>query len=328
MANNIEEMPDIEEMDDMPEGKLPVFLVSGFLESGKTQFINFTMGQEYFQTDENTLLIVCEEGEEEYDAAFLRRNHTTMVTVDSLEELTVEQLTDWELMYNPSRVLIEWNGMWDLEQLQLPNDWALYQHISIIDGSTFPSYYANMRPLLSILIKNAELIICNRCDRESDELGNYKRQLRALAPNAEIILEDEEGEIRETIEEDLPYDLTKDVVKITPEAYGIWYMDAMDNPKRYRGKMFEFTGMVLKSKRLPQDCFVPGRMAMACCEADMTFLGFVCKSAAAKNLKTKDWVKVRARMEYEYQRDYHGEGPVLYAEDVVLTAPIKEPVTF
>ena len=108
-----------------------------------------------------------------------------------------------------------------------------------------------MRPLLSILVKDTELIICNRCDRESGELGNYKRQLRALAPNAEIIFEDEQGEIRETIEEDLPYDLTKDVIKITPEAYGIWYMDMMDAPDRYRGKVFEFTGMVLKSRKFP-----------------------------------------------------------------------------
>lgn len=326
--NEIDEMQDFQEMDEMPDGMIPVFMITGFLESGKTQFLNFTMGQDYFQTDENTLLIVCEEGEGEYDARFLKRNHTTMVTVDSMEELTVEQLTDWEFMYNPSRVLIEWNGMWDVTQLELPKDWGIYQQITLIDGSTFPTYYANMRPLLSLLVKNSELIICNRCDRESDELGNYKRQLRALAPNAEIILEDEQGEIREMIEEDLPYDLKKDVVKITPEAYGIWYMDAMDCPKRYKGKVFELTGMVLKNRRIPTNGFVLGRMAMACCEADMTFLGYMCKSSAAKNLKTKDWVKVRARMEYEYQKEYRGEAPILYVEEVTLTAPIKEPVTF
>ena len=316
------------EMEEMQEEIMPVFLITGFLESCKPQFLKFTMDQEYFQTDENTLLIVCEEGEEEYDEAFLKEHHTTMITVEDQDDLTAEKLRDWELMYNPSRVLLEWNGMWDLAGLELPNDWEIYQQITLIDGSTFASYYANMRPLLSILVKDTELIICNRCDRESGELGNYKRQLRALAPNAEIIFEDEQGEIRETIEEDLPYDLTKDVIKITPEAYGIWYMDMMDAPDRYRGKVFEFTGMVLKSRKFPSDCFVPGRMAMACCEADMTFLGYVCKSPAAKNLKTKDWVKVRARVEYEYQKDYHGEGPVLYAEDVSLTAPIKEPVTF
>ena len=45
----------------------PVYIINGFLGSGKTEFINFTLDQPYFQSSGKTLLLLCEEGEEEYD---------------------------------------------------------------------------------------------------------------------------------------------------------------------------------------------------------------------------------------------------------------------
>ena len=47
----------------------PVYVINGFLESGKTEFISFTLAQPYFQIKGKTLLILCEEGENEYDEA-------------------------------------------------------------------------------------------------------------------------------------------------------------------------------------------------------------------------------------------------------------------
>ena len=310
--------------------KLPVFLINGFLEAGKTQFISFTLQQEYFQSDGNTLLILCEEGDTEYDKTLLKCTRTTLVTVESPEELTDEYFARLEALYDPERVLIEWNGMWPQDQLKLPASWNLYQQITIIDGSTFDLYLANMKPLLSLLVRNSELIIMNRCDDVSDEnITKYRRGLKALNPQAQMIFEDAEGEIeQELLEEDLPYDMKADVIKIAPEDYGIWYIDAMDQRERYEGRVVEFTGMVLKSPEFPKNYFVPGRMAMTCCEADMTFLGFVCKAREARFLETKQWVKVRAKIAYEFWQDYGGEGPVLYAESVEPAEEIKEIVQF
>ena len=96
----------------MNEDKMPLFLINGFLEAGKTQFIKFTMQQDYFQTEGKTLLIVCEEGEEEYDEELLKQTHTAVVYIEEAEKLTPEYLQDLELLYNPERVLMEWNGMW------------------------------------------------------------------------------------------------------------------------------------------------------------------------------------------------------------------------
>ena len=33
------------------EVEIPIYLITGFLESGKTSFINFTVAQDYFQID-------------------------------------------------------------------------------------------------------------------------------------------------------------------------------------------------------------------------------------------------------------------------------------
>jgi len=306
---------------------IPLFLINGFLEAGKTQFLQFTMDQEYFQTDGRTLLIVCEEGDTEYDPGLLKRTRTDMVCIDSLEELTPERLTELELLYNPERVLMEWNGMWNQDLLRLPKDWTVYQQITIIDGSIFDLYVKNMKPLLGPMVKNSEMIICNRCD-DVEDLEGYRRILLAMNNQAEIVFEDEDGEITEISEADLPYDMTADVIEIAPKDYGIWYIDCMDKPDRYRGKVVEFTAMAYKTSHFPKNCFVPGRMAMTCCENDMSFLGFICKYDGAEDIKSRQWVTVRVRIEYEPQRDYGGVGPVLYAEEVTEAQPIKGYVTF
>ena len=282
--------PEIE--DDM----MPLFLINGFLEAGKTQFLQFTMEQDYFRTEGKTLLIVCEEGDTEYDEQLLKETRTAIVYIDSLADLTPAKLEELELLYNPERVLMEWNGMWNQDDLRLPKDWIVYQQVTIIDGSTFDLYLKNMKPLLGAMVRNSELIICNRCDGIED-LEGYRRTLKAMNNRCEIVFEDEEGEIEEVSEADLPYDMSADVIEIAPRDYGIWYIDTMDKPDRYRGKVVEFTAMVLKSPNFPKNYFVPGRMAMTCCEADMTFLGYICKAREARKLETKEWVRVRARIE-------------------------------
>ena len=311
----------------MNEDRMPLFLVNGFLEAGKTEFLQFTIEQEYFQTEGKTLLIVCEEGEEEYEEELLASTNTTAVYVDELEKLTPEYLEELELLYNPERVLMEWNGMWNQDDLRIPKDWMVYQQITIIDGSTFELYVNNMKPLLGAMVRGSELIIMNRCDGIED-LDSYRRTLKAMNPKAELIFEDEEGEIEEITEADLPYDMSAEVIEISPEAYGIWYIDTLDKPERYRGKTVEFVAMALKAPNFPKNNFVPGRMAMTCCEADTSFLGFMCKARNARTLETGQWVKVKARIEYEFCVDYEGEGPVLYADYVEPAEPIEELVQF
>ena len=212
--------------------------------------------------------------------------------------------------------------------MKLPWHWRIEQQITTIDASTFPMYFTNMKSLLAEQIRKSELIIFNRCDGVED-LGSYKRNVKAINPKAEIVFEDSNGEINEIMEEDLPYDLKAPVIDLDNNSYGIWYLDSMDHLERYEGKTVSFVGMVLKPEKFPKGYFVPGRMAMTCCAEDMAFLGYACAYDGTGSLEDKQWVKVTARVEKEYFEQYQGEGPVLYALSVEQTrAPKEEIISF
>ena len=307
----------------------PVYVINGFLESGKTEFISYTLGQPYFQAKGTTLLILCEEGENEYDDTLLKRSRTVVELVESEADFTPANLMELEKRHKPERIIIEYNGMWNYKNAKLPWHWKIEQQITTIDASTFPMYYTNMRSLLAEMIRKSEMIIFNRCDDVREELGSYKRNIKAVNPSADVIFEDANGEINEIFEEDLPYDLNQEIIELDNQGYGIWYLDAMDHLERYIDKKLQFTAMVLKPETFPDNYFVPGRMAMTCCADDMAFLGFACEFAGTKALKQKDWVKVTASVSKEYWEDYKGEGPVLHAVSVEKTkAPKEEIISF
>ncbi len=307
----------------------PVYVINGFLESGKTEFISFTLAQPYFQIKGKTLLLLCEEGENEYDEALLQRSRTEVELIEEESDFTPENLTNLEKKHKPERIIIEYNGMWNYKNAKLPWYWKIEQQITTIDGSTFPMYYTNMRSLLAEMIRGSEMIIFNRCDTVRDQLNTYKRNIKAVNAQADVIFEDSNGEIDEIFEEDLPYDLNQETIVLDNQGYGIWYLDAMDHLERYIGKKLEFVAMVLKPESFPANYFVPGRMAMTCCAEDMAFLGYACEFAGAGALKQKEWVKVTATVSKEFWEDYKGEGPILHAVSVEKTkAPKDEVISF
>ncbi len=305
----------------------PVYIVNGFLESGKTEFICYTLAQPYFQIRGRTLLIACEEGEVEYEERLLKQSRTDMVVIDEEEEFNPPHLIELDKKYRPERVIIEYNGMWNFKNMKLPFHWGIEQQITTIDASTFPLYFTNMKSLLAEMLRKSEMIIFNRCDGvKMEDLSVYKRNVKAISPRADIIFEDAQGEINQIFEDDLPYDLKSPVIELDNEGYGIWYLDCMDNPDRYIGKTVQFVAMVLKPKEYPKGYFVPGRMAMTCCAEDMAFLGYACVYDKADQLSDQQWVKVTARVGKEYFADYDGEGPVLRALSVEQTRAPKEKV--
>ena len=303
----------------------PVFIINGFLESGKTEFICYTLDQPYFQIKGRTLLILCEEGENEYGEKLLKKSRTDLVLIEDEEEFNTAHLMELEKQYKPERILIEYNGMWNFKNMKLPFHWRVEQQITTIDASTFPMYYTNMKSLLAEMIRGSEMIIFNRCDGIED-LSSYKRNVKAINQRADIIFEDSEGEINQIFEDDLPYSLDAPVLELDNEGYGIWYLDSLDHLERYIGKTVQFLAMVMKPKEFPKGYFIPGRMAMTCCAEDMAFLGFACKYAQADKLTDKQWVKVTAKVEKEYFEDYQGEGPVLHAISVEQARAPKETV--
>lgn len=306
----------------------PVYMINGFLESGKTEFICYTIEQPYFQIKGRTLLIVCEEGEVEYDERLLKMSRTDMVLIEDEEEFNPAHLIELEKKYKPERIIIEYNGMWNFKNMKLPFHWRIEQQITTIDASTFPMYFTNMKSLLAEMLRKSEMIIFNRCD-DVEDLSVYKRNVKAINQKADIIFEDSEGEVNQIFEDDLPYSLDAPVIELNNDGYGIWYLDSLDNLERYIDKTIQFTAMVLKPSGFPSGYFVPGRMAMTCCAEDMAFLGFACEYDKADTLRDRQWVKVTAKVTKEYFADYGGEGPVLKAVSVEQTkAPKEEIISF
>lgn len=315
----------------MEETRVPVYLITGFLESGKTSFLSFTLQQDYFQIDGKTLLILCEEGEEEYDEEALKQCNTVVEIIDSEEELTPERLAAMEILHQPERVIIEYNGMWlvsKFEEMEKPEGWGVEQHITCVDASTFQVYMANMKSLFMDMVRNADMVIFNRC-QENDPLPSYRRSIKVVNQRAEIIFEDEEGELGDIFQDEMPFDMDAPVIEILPEDYGIWFVDAMDHPENYDGKTVKFKARVMKPRGMGSKFFVPGRTAMTCCADDTTFLGYVCKSAYAPKLTAGQWVEVTAKVGIEKRNEYQGEeGIVLDAEYVEPCEPLADEMVY
>ncbi len=310
--------------------EIPVYVITGFLEGGKTSFLKFTLQQDYFNDGSKTLLLLCEEGEEEFEDEFLEKYNCVCEVVEEKEQLTREFFREMGKKHRPERVIIEYNGMWspkELGELPFPYSWEMYQTITVLDGSSFQLYLNNIKSLAVELLTYTDMVIFNRCD-ENTPVESFNRSLKAVNRNAEVMFENSKGEVIEP-PLILPYDIEQDKIELEDEDYGIWYIDLQEHPENYLGKTIRFKAMAMKSMDFPAGVFLPGRKIMTCCEDDIRFLGFVCKYKGVKSIKRRQWVYVTAKVAWEYSEMYEEEGPVLYAEEVVLTsAPKEELVTF
>ena len=250
----------------MNEITVPIYLITGFLESGKTSFLNFTLQQDYFYTEGTTLLILCEEGEVEYDKAVLEMSNTVVEIIEKEEDLTTDRLAAMNILYQPERVIIEYNGMWlvsNFEKMQKPEGWGVEQQITCVDASTFQMYMANMKSIFMDMVRNSDMVVFNRCKKE-DPLATYRRGIKVANQRAEVIFEDEEGELDDIFQDEMPFDVNAPVIDILPEDYGIWFVDAMDHPETYVNKTVKFKARVMKPRGMGSKFFVPGRTAMTC----------------------------------------------------------------
>ncbi len=308
--------------------EVPVYVITGFLESGKTSFIKDVLSSPDFADGEKTLVLLCEEGEEEYDEGELSRHNIYIEHIESEDELLPEKLDTLHRKHKPKRVFVEFNGTWDSMKFTsgpMAKRWELAQIITLVDGSTFEVYLNNMRQMMSNIFMDTELVIFNRCNMEMD-LQMFRRTVKAVNNQAVCAFEDGEGEQIDIGKAQPPFDLSTDPIVIPDEEFGLWYLDAMESKDRYEGKTVQFKGKVMIPRRFPQDAFIPGRNAMTCCVNDIRFIGFVCHSKYTDRLSQKQWLEVTAEVRYEFVPEYNGEGPVLYAMHLKSTEPPQEDV--
>lgn len=299
--------------------EVPVYLFTGFMDSGKTSLILNTLIDNDFGEGAKTLLIVCEDGDMEYDESELLRVNTKLVMIEKEEDFNDTTFKKLEETYHPDQVFIEYNGTWEMAaflDLTMPKGWLLVQSLATVDATTFEVYLANMRTMIMEQLFAADVVIFNRCDDDTPK-GKFRRIVKARNRKAQIAYERADGTVDEDFMEELPYDLNQDIIDITDMDYGIWYMDALEEPKKYAGKKVRFLGLVYRPEgKLKKGVFIPGRFAMTCCADDVTFIGFKCKSDKADQIPHKSWITITAEMKVEFAMEYKGKGPVLYALDV------------
>lgn len=280
---------------------IPVYLFTGFLESGKTRFIQQTMEDKRFNNGEKTLMIVCEEGEEEYDVDRFSGKNVHFEYIDKLEDITEARLNAWPSKHRVDRVIIEYNGMWPLLNLYqaMPEKWAIYQQILTADATTFMVYNQNMRNLVYDKINGAELVIFNRFEEGADKMP-YHQLVRAVSRRIDIAYEYPNGEAEyDDIEDPLPFDIEAPIIEVKDDDYAIWYRDVMEEPQKYVGKKVRYKGMAAHTNKMPKGSFVPGRFVMSCCADDIQFMGFLCFSEENNRFPDKSWVTVTAEIGFE-----------------------------
>ena len=325
----------------MAAKEIPVYLFVGMLESGKTRFIQETMEDPQFDSGDKTLLLVCEEGEEEYDSDKFGFGGVTVATLEDKSELNRKNLEELAAKSGCGRVVIEYNGMWLIQDLvdAMPDNWLIYQCLATADGTTIKTYAGDnaMRSLLLDKLRVSELLVVNRAEQVNDDESRQliHKLVRQASRRCDIAYEFANGSVAyDDIPDPLPFDVNAPVIDIPEEYFGVWYMDCMDDMKKYDGKTVKFLAQVCQTSRAGKDSFVPGRFAMTCCVQDIQFVGFPCRYDAYKALKQRDWITVTAKVNVKFHPIYKGQtpdatGPVLTALSVEpAQAPAQDVVTF
>lgn len=308
----------------------PVFVVTGFLDSGKTTLVKETLMEQEWIEPGLTLLICCEEGEVEYSREYLDEREIVLLNIEESAQLNTDFFKNCEKNYHPMQVVIEYNGMWKLQELLMtkyPRSWQLQGVYSTVNGTTLDMYLKNMRNVLMEQLTESELIVVNRCPKGTDRSG-FRRALKVQNPMAQLIFEGLDGKIIEPSAEDLPYDVTGERIVIDDVDFGIWYVDAYDHPELYLHKEIEFVAQAFRPKGMEQNMFVPVRKIMTCCADDIRFYGYPCRITDKTEVPLKKWARIRARFEFEEAVSFGGKQPVLYLNYIEPAEKPKEDVVY
>ncbi len=309
--------------------EISVYLFLGFLESGKTKFIQETLEDERMENGERTLLLICEEGEEEYSPEKFNVKNVAAVTLESAEELSAENLERLTAKYKPQRVVVEYNGTWLLQQFfdAMPESWVINQMMTFFDAATFINYNQNMRQLVYDKIQMTQMVVFNRFKGEYDKM-QFHKAVRGISRRPDIVYEYIGGKAEfDEIEDPLPFDVNAPVIEIEDRDFAWFYRDMAEKTDSYIGKTVKFKGMAAVSKKVPKGCIVLGRHIMTCCEADIAYDGFAVKTnGLLDGIETRDWLMVTAKIAFEYNSVYRSQGPVLIAEKLERAEPPEDTV--
>jgi hypothetical protein len=310
------------------EEYIPIYLFLGFLESGKTKFIQETLEDKRFNNGEKTLVLICEEGVEEYDLSKMPKKNIVFHTIEDKEDFTEENFTKILRESGAERVVVEYNGMWTMDDFfgAMPEDTTIAQVMFFVDATTFMNYNSNMRSLVVDKLNVAEMTVFNRFT-ESYDPQEFHKIVRGVSRRSEIVYEYTDGRVAyDDIEDPLPFDVEADEITIEDKDFALWYRDLMDEPEKYDAKVMHFKGIVADNGKFPPNCYAIGRHIMTCCVEDIQYCWMVAQYEGENRPKNQDWVNITGKINVQKHKLYKGKGPVLFVTGIEKTEAPAQPV--
>lgn len=308
-----------------------IYIFNGFLDSGKTTFLQDTVLNTDFCDDEKTVIVVSEEGEIEYKQEEIESRNCDLVYIDSEEDFTYEFFDNLKEKYNPTQVLIELNGMYMINRIlaaSKPEGWDVVQVLTTINAQTFNLYVNNMRSLVYNQVVHSDLVIFNRVD-DSMKKSFLRNTVKAINGSVQIIYEKEDGTVNTLEDDELPFDTSSSYLEIADHDFGLFCMDMIDHPETYHHKTIKLRGKFIGLDKQIPNGFILGREAMVCCADDTSLVGMVCVHQSAKQFIPNEWLELEGLVELKYDSDVGGDICILYVTDIKVIQPLEnEYVTF
>ena len=303
--------------------QIPVYVFTGFLDAGKTKFIQETLEDPRFNDGERTLLLTFEEGEEEYDFSAYPHQNVYLENLDQ-QTVTTKELQALAKKYKAQRVVAELNGMQMVGDLYMrfPEEWVVAQEVMFADATTIMAYNANMRNLVMDKLAGAQMVVFNRLQPGADTSALHKLA-RAANRRIDILYDYLDGTTAfDDVVDPLPFDINAPVITLKDEDYALWFRDISEEPQKYDGKTVCYKAQVAMLRKDKNGMFAPGRFVMTCCVDDIEFCGLPCRYDKARTLTPRSWITVTASIKAEKHPLYKGEiGAVLTALSVEPAEP-------
>ena len=310
----------------MSEKPIPVYLFLGFLEAGKTRFIQKTISNKNFGQGENILLLLCEEGFEDYDFSQFKDKNVSLHVLEEKTDLDANILNELAEKSDADIIVIEYNGMWHLSDLMInkPENWKIFQVVSIADASSFSLYVQNLKNLIADKFSVSDVVVFNRYANKAD-VNELHKVVRSVNRRAEIYYEADNGMmIADDIEDPLPFDIDADTLIIKDNDYAVWYGDIMYDAGKYHGKTVRFKAMIGSRPELPDNVFAVGRFVMTCCEADMQFCWLIAFYNRYYEIQDEKWAMITADIIIQHHEDENADIPILYITELYECEAPKE----
>ncbi len=308
--------------------EIPVYLFTGFLESGKTMFIQDTLEDKRFNSGERTLLLVCEEGEEEYRPEKFSGKNVIIRTIEDQSDLTEKNLAAMLREARAERVLVEYNGMWMLQRFydEMPDGWIPYQDMLFFDANTFLNYNANMRSLVVDKLNNCDVCVFNRMPEGAD-INEFHKIVRGVSRRTDILYEYASGRlVPDEIEDPLPFDINAPVIEIEDRDFALFYRDLTEEKEKYKGKKVRFKALAAADKKFPDGICALGRHIMTCCVEDIQYCALVAKIPDGITIENSKWYMVDAEIDIRFSRLYGKKGPIFVIKRVSDAEPPEQQV--